>query len=119
MVCGDFNEDFGAGPAAVPRPGFVTVYRNVGEGECPVSRPPHKQAPDQTSGKGKVDYIFAHGTGVEVDRDDASRAALALSRTPCWETGEWPTDHGIEALTIVVNAPQAFCQGSNAACRMW
>jgi hypothetical protein len=33
-------------------------------------------------------------------RDDQSNAALLTSHCACEETGEWPSDHGMEALTI-------------------
>ena len=101
LVCGDFNEDFG-GAAASLRPGFTTLLR--GADEPAVSRPPHKQADDQTSGKGKVDYIFASASGqCTLARDQLSRKAIALSHSACEATGEWPSDHGIEALTVCVD----------------
>ena len=78
---------------------FFLARRSVRKSGPQVSRPPHKQLPDQKSGKGKVDYIFARGARLE--RDAASRRAVLLSHAPCGETGEWPSDHGVEAATAV------------------
>ena len=117
VVCGDFNEDFGAG-AMLPcggmsqagkgggDPVFRTLDRDAAS-EPIVSRPAHKQGPAQTSGKGKIDYIFVRGAGpgmcVELERDALSRAAVLASHAPCDETGYWPSDHGMEALSVHVS----------------
>lgn len=103
LICGDFNEDFGQ---SFQPDRFVTLDRDASAGEPTVSRPAHKQDPDSnSSGKGKIDYIFARGcrkTNVFVERDDLSREAIRASHMPCEETGEWPSDHGIEALSVVI-----------------
>jgi len=104
IVNGDFNEDFGEAAQGL-RPGYTTLRRDAEAGEPTVSRPPHKQQPDQTSGKGMIDYIFvksASGT-LTLERDTASREAIMRSHAPCEETGQWPSDHGIEALTVNVS----------------
>ena len=90
---GDFNEEFGAPPWE----GAGTAAR--GEGLPAVSRPPHKQDPAQnSSGKGKVDWLFV--SGAPLGHDAATEAAILRSHAPCAETGEWPSDHGIEAVAI-------------------
>ena len=104
IVCGDFNEDFG--PAFEPF-GFRTLDRNPDVGEPVVSRPAHKQGPENSSGKGKVDYIFVEGCEerkVFLERAEESAAALHMSHAECAETGEWPSDHGMEALQVVIVA---------------
>ena len=99
MICGDFNEELPA--AAFEGMGFRTLARDTAGGEPPVSRPAHKQQPSQnSSGKGKVDFILVAGEHAVIQRDDKSRAALLTSHCSCEETGEWPSDHGMEALTI-------------------
>jgi len=104
IINGDFNEDFGDRAASI-RPGYTTLRR--GADELAVSRPPHKQGDGQASGKGLVDYIFVKNCGMgtcALGRDEASRRALAMSHAACDETGEWPSDHGLEALTLTVGA---------------
>jgi endonuclease/exonuclease/phosphatase family metal-dependent hydrolase len=105
LVCGDFNEDFGVGVGVSPWPGYSTLDRVFGRSELSVSRPAHKQDPrNNRSGRGKVDYIFAKAGGAmttcSLERDEASRRALLLSHAACDETGEWPSDHGMEALYV-------------------
>ena len=114
----------GGVPASAARLGFCGLPRDPGMGEPLVSRPPHKQQAtvNQKSGKGLVDLIMvrvaapgaaiAAGVGGEaamavtmgqpLERDSASRRALLLSHGRCAETGEWPSDHGLEALTVHV-----------------
>jgi len=105
IMCGDFNEDFGVNAGAKLTPNtrpFKTLDRDPSE-EPIYSRPKLKNMPDQTSGKGKVDYIFARAESrlsLRLERDTASRHSLLMSHAPCKETGEWPSDHGLEALTI-------------------
>jgi len=112
VVAGDFNEDFCAEDrrsARCPLPetaagAYETLLR---EGALPqLSRPPHKQAEDQKSGKGKVDWIFVRGRAprcsVALFRDEASHAAVLESHQPCAATGQWPSDHGAEALSVRV-----------------
>ena len=105
LVCGDFNEEFAASPVA----SFATLPR--GAAEPVVSRPAHKQDPRlNRSGRGKVDYVFARAVGgaaggapkLRLERDDASLRALLASHAPCAETGEWPSDHGMEVLSVSV-----------------
>lgn len=111
VVTGDFNEDFGAGHGAFacPLPDsklgcWSTLQRQDGLPE--VSRPPHKQGPDQKSGKGKIDWIFVRGsapwTALNLFRDPASYAAILESHAACAATGEWPSDHGCEALSVTL-----------------
>lgn len=108
VIAGDFNEDFHSEDRAVvrcPFPETLGEYRTLLRGELPaLSRPPHKQAEDQSSGKGKVDYIFVRGARgrccVELFRDEASSAAILSSHAACVETGQWPSDHGAEALSF-------------------
>jgi len=122
VVTGDFNEDFSTPdrtgvrcPFPEGRTGsYTTLLR---EPELPaLSRPPHKQGKDQTSGKGKVDWIFVRGntrsrSSVELFRDPASRLAILSSHAPCEPTGQWPTDHGAEALSIrLLPTPKAKSQ---------
>ena len=102
VIGGDFNEDFGEAATSV-WPGYTTLPRSSDEPD--VSRPPHKQDAANTSGKGLVDYIFVANAGAgecALWRDEASRRAMAVSHTACEETGEWPSDHGIEALSLTV-----------------
>ena len=109
VLCGDMNEDFGPAATIGQRPeGFATLDRDLSAGELSVSRPAHKLGAEQTSGKGKVDYILVRGPrdgsmSVSLERDGPSRRAMLLSHGPCSETGEWPTDHGLEALSVCVN----------------
>ena len=143
------------------RAGFTTLERRGDE--PPVSRPEHKQAAEQTSGKGQVDWIWVRGHAAKLvgprppeapseaasfsppcakrgrpltwtfdlevgarrargrrarasresdrprcarasQRDEASLAAILASHAPCPETGEWPSDHGAEALTVIARA---------------
>jgi len=105
VITADFNEDFrsgGDGGVRCPFPEnpdgrYVTLTRD--EGLPQLSRPPNKQAEDQSSGKGKIDWIFVRGR-VELFRDEASRRAILDSHGPCAATGDWPSDHGCEALCI-------------------
>lgn len=109
VVTGDFNEDFAVESGSdvrsplpeSPMGRYITLRRTP---ELKHSRPSHKQGADQKSGKGKIDYIFVRGTqprcSVEVFRDDASDVAMRESHAPCAPTGEWPSDHGAEALSF-------------------
>lgn len=110
IVAADFNEDFSTpdrrevrcplpeGPAGR----YLTLVREPGL--PPLSRPPHKQGEDQTSGKGKIDWIFVRGSAgrcfVELFRDQASRLAILTSHAPCSATWQWPSDHGAEAFSV-------------------
>jgi len=106
VVTGDFNEDFRSDSGVVRCPcdsavgSYATLHRE--ESLPQLSRPPHKQAEDQSSGKGKIDYIFVRGRGcvTELFRDEASLRAVLLTHQPCEATGEWPSDHGAEALCV-------------------
>lgn len=87
--------------------GSYSTLLRASEPELPqLSRPPHKQAQDQSSGKGKVDWIWVRGRAgsggcpVELFRDEASRRAILESHRPCEATGQWPSDHGTEALSV-------------------
>lgn len=107
VVTGDFNEDFGTGQGSFccplpdgPRGCWLTLQR--GSGLPSVSRPPHKQAPDQKSGKGKIDFIFVRGAAALV-RDPVSDIAILESHAPCEATGQWPSDHGCEALGVCLH----------------
>eukprot|EP00931_Biecheleriopsis_adriatica_P006095 TRINITY_DN107551_c0_g1_i1.p1 TRINITY_DN107551_c0_g1~~TRINITY_DN107551_c0_g1_i1.p1 ORF type:complete len:344 (-),score=68.39 TRINITY_DN107551_c0_g1_i1:36-1013(-) len=112
VITADFNEDFSStGTLQCPfaesaRGCYATLLRE--EGLPALSRPPNKQAEDQKSGKGKVDWIFVRGHApdvhVEVFRDEASRRAILESHAPCEATGDWPSDHGCEALSVRVGA---------------
>lgn len=118
VVAGDFNEDFQLAPDSTgpsvrcplnldPCLGYSTLLR--GSGEPTFSRPPHKQAEDQSSGKGKVDWIFVWGKescGVRLSRDAQSREAILASHGICEATGQWPSDHGAEALMVSVNVKE-------------
>eukprot|EP00442_Polarella_glacialis_P011264 CAMPEP_0115156674 /NCGR_PEP_ID=MMETSP0227-20121206/68588_1 /TAXON_ID=89957 /ORGANISM="Polarella glacialis, Strain CCMP 1383" /LENGTH=283 /DNA_ID=CAMNT_0002567901 /DNA_START=61 /DNA_END=912 /DNA_ORIENTATION=- len=109
VVAGDFNEDFGAPSESsgwrcpLQAEGeYATMLR--GESLPELSRPPHKQAEDQKSGKGKVDWIFVSARPAvgkaKLFRDDASHAAVLESHSPCEATSQWPSDHGAEALSV-------------------
>lgn len=105
ILCGDMNEEFSADDARLKAYGLTTLQRDVDAGESSVSRPPHKQQEGETSGKGKVDYILVRpplGTHLRLERDEGSRNAIIRSHAPCEQTGEWPSDHGMEALTLHV-----------------
>jgi hypothetical protein len=105
LVCGDFNEDFGG---CSPLSGFGMLQRSVGEPTT--SRPAHKQGPTQKSGKGLVDCVFVKGSddlSVHLERDAESGKAVAISHARCAETGEWPSDHGMEALSVLVATQQS------------
>jgi len=109
VITADFNEDFGLskGEFSCPFPdgplgSWTTLQR---DSSLPaVSRPPHKQGPDQKSGKGKIDWIFVRGKAGSCDislfHDQASRTAMLESHAPCAATGQWASDHGCEALSI-------------------
>lgn len=110
IICGDMNEEFGSvanGTNSAMR-GLLSMDRNVTAGEPRDTRPPHKMDADQTSGKGKVDYIFVRtrqqvsGDMVHFNRDAKIMKAILLSHTDCIETNVWPSDHGLEALTLTV-----------------
>lgn len=118
VIAADFNEDFaaasGTGEVACPfaderAGGYLTLSRE--EGLPPLSRPPHKQAADQKSGKGKVDWIFVRGADGRCDvrlvRDAASRLGILSTHDACGATGEWPSDHGMEAVTAELSEPAA------------
>ncbi|CAK0820015.1 unnamed protein product [Prorocentrum cordatum] len=98
VIAGGFNEVFAPredGHVAVPfsetRAGrYRTMLR---EADLPrLSRPPHKQQEDQKSGKGKVER-----------------------HAPTEATGNWPSDHGAEALRVRLRPVVA---GSRAAARL-
>ena len=111
IICGDFNEDFGrdAGTRLTRDPSspFTTLPRDPST-EPTYSRPNHKMEPGQSSGKGKIDYIFARSNrkhiSLHLQRDDASQRSLLMSHAPCRETGAWPSDHGLEALTVHIKS---------------
>ena len=120
LVCGDFNEDFGEAALRI-RPGYRTLPR--GGDEPVVSRPVHKQGAENSSGKGKIDYIFVKAPepssslppdALTLERDAESRQAILHSHAACQETGEWPSDHGLEALSLTLKTP-GTAQGSNKA----
>jgi hypothetical protein len=85
-----------------------------------VSRPPHKQDPAlNSSGRGKVDYIFVSPLGcdtrdaldgsggrvdIKLERSQEALGALLVSHRACEETNEWPSDHGMEALSVHVRS---------------
>ena len=74
---------------------FKTISRDdFKDDKYKFSRPEHKQGKDQTSGKGKVDYIFSN---IKLQRNDKNRDAIRNSHNNC-ETGYWPTDHGMEII---------------------
>ena len=55
---------------------------------------------------GKVDYIFVAATGAittDLSRDTVSRDVLIASHAACKETGQWPSDHGMEALQVLAS----------------
>ena len=87
IICGDMNEDFGSVESGNQKMrGFVSLDRDPAAGESLVSRPPHKMTSDQTSGKGKVDYVLMRPPkdgSVLFDRDVASRRTVALAHGPC------------------------------------
>jgi len=101
VIAGDWNEDFGqaGGCKVAQESGFEVLSRDVSAGEPSVSRPPHKQDTSQKSGKGMIDWVFVKGSA-GLERDLASREALLAAHAACEETGEWPSDHGLEALTV-------------------
>eukprot|EP01065_Artemidia_motanka_P010227 TRINITY_DN15397_c0_g1_i1.p1 TRINITY_DN15397_c0_g1~~TRINITY_DN15397_c0_g1_i1.p1 ORF type:complete len:320 (+),score=96.93 TRINITY_DN15397_c0_g1_i1:115-960(+) len=104
VLAGDFNEDFGRASGGVQgsrvaASGFVTLCRAADEPEF--SRPPHKQDAEQTSGKGKVDWIWVKSRNrVELSREGDVKRALTDSHQNCPETGHWPSDHGLESVTL-------------------
>lgn len=113
IITGDFNEDFRSDDSLdgvrCPFPSgdsgeYITMQREAGL--PPLSRPPHKQAEDQKSGKGKIDWIFVRGRAqqcsVQLFRDEASHRAIIDSHAPCLATGQWPSDHGAEAFSVRV-----------------
>ena len=106
IICGDMNEDFGSVASGAKGSDFVSLDRDAAAGESLVSRPPHKMTSDQSSGKGKIDYVLVRppkGGAVVFERDEASRRAMALAHGPCDETGQWPSDHDIEAVSLTVS----------------
>mmetsp|Transcript_31644 Transcript_31644/g.58139 ORF Transcript_31644/g.58139 Transcript_31644/m.58139 type:complete len:332 (-) Transcript_31644:10-1005(-) len=115
VIAADFNEDFSAqGTHDAPHCPFPTsenlgTYRTLPReaGLAQLSRPAHKQAEGQTSGKGKIDYIWVRATpdlDVDLFLDHASRQAVQDSHRECAETGQWPSDHGIEAFSLRVSS---------------
>lgn len=110
IVTGDFNEDFGRSIPfqGSPRGRYTTLVREAGLPD--VSRPPHKQDPAQKSGKGKIDWIFVRGARAELFRDSASRLAMLTSHAPCSATGNWPSDHGAEGLSVRLSPARAEVQ---------
>eukprot|EP00928_Gymnodinium_smaydae_P021104 TRINITY_DN18210_c0_g1_i1.p1 TRINITY_DN18210_c0_g1~~TRINITY_DN18210_c0_g1_i1.p1 ORF type:complete len:329 (-),score=16.07 TRINITY_DN18210_c0_g1_i1:287-1273(-) len=111
VITADFNEDFRIDSDRVQSPfpetsagGYTTLCREINLPQ--LSRPPNKQAEDQSSGKGKIDWIFVRGRkpdfDVELFRDLASQKAILDSHSPCDATGEWPSDHGCEALSVLI-----------------
>eukprot|EP01045_Picozoa_sp_COSAG04_P014300 COSAG04_NODE_1062_length_8500_cov_11.838353_3_plen_166_part_00 len=106
IICGDMNEDFGSVASGAKGSDFVSLDRDAAAGESLVSRPPHKMTSDQSSGKGKIDYVLVRPPKVAAvlfERDEASRRAIALAHGPCDETGQWPSDHDIEAVSLTVS----------------
>ncbi|CAE7837665.1 Calm4, partial [Symbiodinium necroappetens] len=111
ILTADFNEDFAEqgrseGVVRCPfgheeRP-YSTLPRAL---ELPqLSRPPNKQDEGQSSGKGKVDYIWVRERTKEFRTDmvcdPLSRRAIIESHRNCDATGEWPSDHGCEAFSV-------------------
>eukprot|EP00435_Cladocopium_sp_Y103_P045112 s2248_g12.t2 len=115
VITADFNEDFQERSAGtVPCPfdsKHVTLRRAP---DLPqVSRPGNKQA--QTPGQGlKIDYIWVRERTkdfqTELFFDEASRRAIIDSHKDCEATGEWPSDHGCEALSIRLLRRKAWWQ---------
>merc|ERR1712160_101122 len=109
VITGDFNEDFTCddnSSACVcpfpdgPRGNYATLMRGDW---LRFSRPANKQEEGQSSGKGKIDWIFVRPSqqySLEFVRDPASKTAMEESHRPCAATGEWPSDHGVEAFSV-------------------
>eukprot|EP00971_Amphidinium_carterae_P015404 304176-Amphidinium_carterae.1 len=71
------------------------------------------QAEGQTSGKGKIDYIWVRPTPdlpIDLFLDDASRQAVYESHRECVQTGQWPSDHGIEAFSVRIPSQRRSSQ---------
>ncbi|CAJ1376325.1 unnamed protein product [Effrenium voratum] len=102
ILTADFNEDFQTESGVrCPFPEEYTTLRRPAD--LPqVSRPPNKQEAGQSSGKGKIDYIWVRDTQdkPQLFFDEASKRAIIESHRNCEETGEWPSDHGCEACSI-------------------
>ncbi|CAK9117172.1 unnamed protein product [Durusdinium trenchii] len=115
VITADFNEDFeerSEGAVFCPFKGqYVTLRRSP---DLPqVSRPGNKQA--QTPGQGlKIDYIWVRERSQDYEAqlsfDDASRRAILESHKNCEATGQWPSDHGCEALNIRVLPRRSWWQ---------
>jgi len=58
-------------------------------------------------GKGKIDYVFVRGNSssckVCLERGPKATYALLESHQAIEATGEWPSDHGCEAVTVVMS----------------
>jgi len=111
ILTADFNEDFaeqGRSEGVIRCP-FGHTERHYSTlpraSDLPqLSRPPNKQDEGQTSGKGKVDYIWVRERTKEFRTDmvcdPLSRRAIIESHRNCDVTGEWPSDHGCEAFSV-------------------
>ncbi|CAE7237444.1 unnamed protein product, partial [Symbiodinium natans] len=112
ILTADFNEDFAEqgrseGIIRCPfaqddRRHYFTLSRAL---DLPqVSRPPNKQEEGQSSGKGKIDYIWVRERTKEFQAalvsDPLSRRAIIDSHRSCDVTGDWPSDHGCEAFSV-------------------
>ncbi|CAE7216648.1 Calm4 [Symbiodinium microadriaticum] len=127
ILTADFNEDFAEqgrseGVVRCPfgheeRP-YSTLPRAL---ELPqLSRPPNKQDEGQSSGKGKVDYIWVRERTKEFRTDmvcdPLSRRAIIESHRNCDATGEWPSDHGCEAFSVQLQRGNSGGPCDSVAC---
>ena len=63
----------------------------------------------------KADWVWLRGARAEYDR--ACIEAVTMSHRKCGETGQWPSDHGLEAVRAVISDPApgpSLLQGSCA-----
>ena len=49
---------------------------------------------------------------LQLFHDEATLAAIKRSHRPCEETGEWPSDHGVEAVALFVRSTTAAASSS-------
>lgn len=91
VLAGDFNEDARKSENAAQQD-LVRSFKSVDRQAYP--HLPKESTPNL--GQDKLDWIWVKGADPEYD--DFCQHVIAASHRPCLETGNWPSDHGMEAV---------------------
>ena len=97
VLAGDFNED----PRQSLQPAAQALVRDF----VTASREDHPELPIKSTTnpniEHKLDWVWVEGAQVEYD--DRCKRAIISSHTACPETGQWPSDHGLEAVRLLLS----------------